>query len=40
MDTKKDKRGPNFTASDKQLLLKLTNEHKNIIECKKTDGCT
>ncbi|XP_036150081.1 uncharacterized protein LOC105827868 isoform X1 [Monomorium pharaonis] len=40
MDPKKDKRSSNFTASDKQLLLRLCNEHKSIIECKKTDGCT
>lgn len=40
LDTKRDKRGPNFTARDKQLLLRLSNIHKDIIECKKTDGCT
>lgn len=33
-------RVPNFSSSDRSLLLKLTNNFKGIIESKKTDAVT
>lgn len=38
--TQKKSRVPNFSASDRSLLLKLTNSLKGIIESKKTDAVT
>lgn len=34
------KRGENFTNEEKNLMLKLTNKYKSIIENKRTDGST
>ncbi|XP_071053963.1 repetitive organellar protein-like [Onthophagus taurus] len=36
----KEKRLPNFTQAEKYLLLRLTNQYKEIVENKKTDGFT
>lgn len=38
-DQKKKRQG-NFTRHERQILVKLANKHKNIIENKKTDGTT
>lgn len=35
-----NKRTPNFTETDRSLLIKIVNSYKSIIECKKTDATT
>lgn len=39
-EQKKRPRTTNFTDADRALLLKITNDLKATIECKKTDACT
>lgn len=34
------KRGQNFTEKDVQILIKICNKYRKIIECKKTDALT
>ncbi|KAG5871679.1 hypothetical protein JTB14_012040 [Gonioctena quinquepunctata] len=40
MDINNDKRGSNFTPEEINVLIKLANKHKKVIENKKTDGTT
>lgn len=42
MDVSKEKRnrGPNYSQSEKDLLISLVAKHKNILENKKTDAVT
>ena len=33
-------RSKNFTETEKETLIEVVNRYKDIIECKKTDGCS
>lgn len=33
-----EKRGPNFSVTERQLLIELTNKYKHVLENKQTNG--